>query len=85
MYGYRGGGCSHSIVKERATKTSELIARLQELNEALTNELETVKTKERDMILEEKRLRYVEKYTDHTVENNSLENSWFPWKIFTLE
>ena len=45
------------VVKERASKSSELIARLQELNQALTDELDVVKTKERTMIMEEKRLR----------------------------
>lgn len=45
------------VVKERASKSSELITRLQELNQALTDELDVVKTKERTMIMEEKRLR----------------------------
>ncbi|KAK8808793.1 hypothetical protein WA538_002302 [Blastocystis sp. DL] len=44
-------------LKERASKSSELISRLQELNQALTDELDVVKTKERTMIMEEKRLR----------------------------
>ena len=38
-------------------KSSELIGRLQELNKALSDELELVKTKERNMIMEEKRIR----------------------------
>ena len=46
------------VVKERASKSSELISRLQELNQALTDELDVVKTKERTMIMEEKRLRF---------------------------
>ena len=46
-----------TVVKERASKSSELITRLQELNQALTDELDVVKTKERTMIMEEKRLR----------------------------
>lgn len=45
-------------MKERASKSSELISRLQELNQALTDELDVVKTKERTMIMEEKRLRF---------------------------
>ena len=45
-------------MKERASNSSELISRLQELNQALTDELDVVKTKERTMIMEEKRLRF---------------------------
>ena len=46
-----------SLVRERVGKSSELIGRLQELNKALSDELELVKTKERNMIMEEKRIR----------------------------
>ena len=45
------------LVRERVGKSSELIGRLQELNKALSDELELVKTKERNMIMEEKRIR----------------------------
>lgn len=56
IYFFRRKGVD-CVVKERATKSNELIGRLQELNDALTTELDVVKTKERNMILEEKRLR----------------------------
>ena len=45
-------------VRDRMGKSNELISRLQELNKALSDELELVKTKERNMIMEEKRIRY---------------------------
>ena len=46
------------LVKERIAKLSELNSRYQELNTALTSEIERIKGKEKDMLNEEKRMRY---------------------------
>ncbi|KAK8799268.1 hypothetical protein WA171_006015 [Blastocystis sp. BT1] len=70
-------------LRERVGKSSELIGRLQELNKALSDELELVKTKERNMIMEEKRIReqLIDKFVmsldelNSKVEENSKTNS----------
>ena len=45
------------VVKEKGTKSAELINRLQELNRTQSEELELIKTKERSVLVNEKRLR----------------------------
>lgn len=47
-----------SVVKERVSKLSELNSRYQELNTALTNEMDLMKGKEQTMLQQEKRMRY---------------------------
>ena len=46
------------LVKERIAKLSELNSRYQELNTALTTEIERIKGKEQEMLNEEKQMRY---------------------------
>ena len=45
-------------MKEKGAKSSELISRLQDLNKAQSDELELIKTKEKSVFVNEKRLRY---------------------------
>ena len=48
----------HHLVKERLSKLGEINAKYQELNDALSNELQLLKGKEQAMLQEEKRMRY---------------------------
>lgn len=57
MRNVRGWSSNDTIVKERISKLTELNNRYQELNTALTEEVEHIKNKEKTMLMEEKRIR----------------------------